>query len=426
MKELFDTLRNYNFWDGNKPALGYLRQAYLDKVGDFSNNTLVKVLVGQRRTGKSFLLRQILNQLIQSGVPAKNTFYINKEFIEFDNIVTYKDLDELIKFYKKTIKPKGKVYLFIDEVQYIDQWERLINSYAQNFTESYEVFITGSNSKMLTGELATLLSGRYINIQIFPFSYSEYLGINQLEESKQTFLDYMQTGGLPGLYALPNEETKRNYVYAVKDTVLLRDIIQRHTIKEPKLLEDLFIYLINTSSNLLSLNNITNYFKSNGRKTTYDTVANYVGYIEDSFLVHRTERYDIRGKDTIAGNAKYYCNDLAYKNYLFSGFANGFGYYLENLIYLELRRFGYEVFVGVLPNKEVDFVAKKRDRVLYIQSAYLLSDESIIEREYSALEGIRDHYEKVVVSLDDFLFPLKKGIKHVQAWNLQTLLCNRT
>ena len=246
MKELFDTLRNYNFWDGNKPPIGYLRQTYLNKVGDFCDNSLVKVLVGQRRTGKSFLLRQILNQLIQSGVPAKNTFYINKEFIEFDNIVTYKDLDELIKYYKKTIKPKGKVYLFIDEVQYIEQWERLINSYAQNFTESYEVFITGSNSKMLSGELATLLSGRYINIQVFPFSYSEYLGINELEESKKTFLDYMQTGGLPGLYTLPNEETKRNYVSAVKDTVLLRDIIQRHTIKEPKLLEDLFIYLINT------------------------------------------------------------------------------------------------------------------------------------------------------------------------------------
>jgi predicted AAA+ superfamily ATPase len=383
---------------------------------------LVKVLVGQRRTGKSYLLRQIAYNFIQNGVPAKNIFFINKEFIEFDEIKDYKDLDQLIKLYQKNLKPSGKVYLFIDEVQNIQQWERLINSYAQNFAESYEIFISGSNSKMLSGELATLLSGRYINFEIFPFSYTEYLGIKELNNQKDSYLTYLQSGGLPELFSLPNEETKQHYVSAVRDTVLLRDVIQRHAIKEPKLLEDLFIYVVNTASNLMSLNNITNYFKSKGRKTTYDTIATYLGYIEDTFLIHKVERYDIRGKETISGNVKYYCNDLAYKNFLFSGFAHGTGYLLENLIFLDLKRAGYQVYVGVLPNKEVDFVAKKGDRCVYVQCSYILNDETTTMREYSALEAIPDHYEKIIVSLDDLKFPNKNGIKHLQAWEFHAFI----
>ncbi|MEY4572215.1 MAG: hypothetical protein RLZ10_1441, partial [Bacteroidota bacterium] len=393
-----------------------------DKIFQFCNNSLVKVLVGQRRTGKSYLLRQIAYNFIQNGVPAKNIFFINKEFIEFDEIKDYKDLDQLIKLYQKNLKPSGKVYLFIDEVQNIQQWERLINSYAQNFAESYEIFISGSNSKMLSGELATLLSGRYINFEIFPFSYTEYLGIKELNNQKDSYLTYLQSGGLPELFSLPNEETKQHYVSAVRDTVLLRDVIQRHAIKEPKLLEDLFIYVVNTASNLMSLNNITNYFKSKGRKTTYDTIATYLGYIEDTFLIHKVERYDIRGKETISGNVKYYCNDLAYKNFLFSGFAHGTGYLLENLIFLDLKRAGYQVYVGVLPNKEVDFVAKKGDRCVYVQCSYILNDETTTMREYSALEAIPDHYEKIIVSLDDLKFPNKNGIKHLQAWEFHAFI----
>jgi predicted AAA+ superfamily ATPase len=404
------------------PKLGYLRQGYLDKIFQFCNNSLVKVLVGQRRTGKSYLLRQIAYNFIQNGVPAKNIFFINKEFIEFDAFKDYKDLDQLIKLYQKNLKPSGKIYLFIDEVQNIQQWERLVNSYAQNFAESYEIFISGSNSKMLSGELATLLSGRYINFEIFPFSYTEYMGIKELNNQKDSYLTYLQSGGLPELFSLPNEETRQHYVSAVKDTVLLRDIIQRHAIKEPKLLEDLFVYVVNTASNLMSLNNITNYFKSKGRKTTYDTITTYLGYIEDAFLIHKVERYDIRGKETISGNVKYYCNDLAYKNYLFRGFTYGKGYLLENLIFLDLKRSGYKVYVGVLPNKEVDFVAQKADRILYVQSAYLLNEETTIMREYAALAAIPDHNEKIIVSLDDLKFPNKNGIKHLQAWEFHAYI----
>lgn len=429
MEEKFNNLLKFNFWNiesNNYSSLvskfGYNRDFYLNKILKFIDNSLIKVIVGQRRAGKSYLLRQIASHLIQNGVSPKNIFYLNKEFIEFDDIENYKDLDALIKYYEKKIKPKGKIYLFIDEIQNIYQWEKLVNSYSQDFVSNYELFISGSNSKMLSGELSTLLSGRYIDFEILPFSFDEYVDYSNLEKNKVSYLQYLNSGGLPELFILPDEETKSRYVSTIKDTVLLRDVIQRYSIKEPKLLEDIFIYLVNTSSNLISINNITNYFKSKGRKTTYDTVASYIGYIEDTFMIHKVERFDIKGKDTIAGNVKYYCNDQAYKNYLFKGFSYGQGYQLENIIYLELRRTGYQIYVGVLPNKEVDFIAQKGERIIYIQSTYLMIDEQTIKREYAALESIPNHYEKFIVSLDDIVFPINKGIKHIQVWNLSEIL----
>jgi len=421
MEDNFAALEKYNFWNGHVPELGFLRTNYTDKIVDYTGNKLVKVLVGQRRAGKSYILRQIANRLIESGVNPLNIFYINKEFTEFDFLTDYNDLETLLKRYKERLKPEGKIWLFIDELQNILGWEHFVNSHSQDFVESYELFISGSNSKMLSGELATLLSGRYVEFEIFPFSFIEYTGITKKLPDRQSYIDYMESGALPELFVLPNDETKRNYISAIKDTVLLRDIIQRHNIKDPKLLEDLFVYLINNASNLVSITNMVNYFKSRGRKTTYDTVSNYLGFIEDTFLIHRAERYDIRGKETISGNCKYYINDLSFKNYLYSGFSYGLGYKLENLVYLELRRVGFEVYVGTLLDKEVDFVAKKGDRVIYVQSAYLLADEQTIRREYAPLEAIHDHYEKVVVSLDDISLPSNNGIRHIQAWRLGEL-----
>jgi predicted AAA+ superfamily ATPase len=422
MEEYFNSLAKYNFWNGNMPQQGFLRTDYLNSIRSYCDNKLVKVIVGQRRTGKSYILRQMANDLITNGVHPNNIFYLTKEYLDFDFVNHYTDLERLIKHYQLTLKPQGKIYLFLDEIQNIAQWERLVNSYSQDFTQSYEVFISGSNSKMLSGELATLLSGRYINFEIFPFSFKEYIGITKQDNNKESFINYMQSGGLPELFVLPNEETKRHYIASVKDTVLLRDVIQRHAIKDPRLLEEIFIYLVNNAANLLSINNVTNYLKSKGRKTTYDTIANYIGYIEDTFLLHKAERFDIKGKDTIAGNVKYYCNDLAYKNYLYAGFGYGIGYQLENLIYLDLRRLGYEVYVGIIPNKEVDFVATKADQKLYIQCVYLLLDEATIKREYASLEAINDNYPKIVVSLDDIIMPINKGIIHLQAWKLHDFL----
>jgi len=420
MEEKFNEIRKYNFWDKKKPELGYYRSDYADKIFAYTGNRLVKVLIGQRRTGKSYILRQLANKLIDNGINKKNILYINKEYTDFDFITNYSDLDNFVKFYKKQLDVSGKICLFIDEIQNIMGWEHFVNSYSQDFVDEYEIFISGSNSKMLSGELATLLSGRYVEFEIFPFSFSEYLGILKKENNKQNFIEYMESGGLPELFNLQNDEIKRNYVSAIKDTVFLRDIIQRYSIKEPKLLEDIFAFLVNNAANLVSITNVVNYFKNLGRKTTYDTVSAYIGYLEDAFLLHKSERYDIRGKDTISGNSKYYINDLAYKNYLYTGFGYGIGYKLENLVYLNLKRAGFKVYTGVFRDKEVDFVALKDDKILYVQATYLLIDEKTIEREYLPLELISDNYEKVVVSLDDVQFPQKNGIKHEQIWKFKT------
>lgn len=423
MDERSDVLRKYNFWEGNRPAVGYIRTEYTDKIYSYSGkNRLIKVLVGQRRVGKSYILRQIALKLMENGVDCKNIFFVNCELFEFGFIQNYKDLDDLVKLYRKELNPQGRIYIFIDEVQNVREWERIVNSYSQDYIDEYEVFISGSNSKMLSGELATLLSGRYICFEIFPFSFTEYIGITDKRQSKQSYEEYMASGGLPELFILPEHELKRNYISAVKDTVLLRDIIQRYSIKDARLLEDIFVYLVNNASNLLSISNITNYFKSNGRKTSYDTVAAYIGYIEDAYLVHRAERYNIRGKETIAGNCKYYVNDLSFNNYLYQGFGYGASYQLENLIYIELIRQGFDVYVGSIKGKEVDFVAIKGDRTIYVQVTLMLVDKQTIEREYSALEAIDDSYEKMVVSLDSTTLFSRGGIRHIQAWNLTNQL----
>jgi len=422
MIENFKILKKYNFWDKKFPSLGLQRTFYLKKIEHFLGNRLVKVLVGQRRVGKSYLMRQIMQMLLNKNVPPQNICYINKELIEFEFINDYNDLKELIEFYRTQIRPEGKVYLFIDEIQNIEGWERLINSYAQNYVDDYEIYISGSNSQLLSGELATLLSGRYIEFIILPFSFMEFCEFHKRDVSKTSFIEYLQTGGLPELFHLPETETKQHYVSSVKDTILLRDIVQRYGIKDARLLEDIFIYLINNASNLLSINNVINYFGSRNRKTNYETVSAYIEYLKRTFLIHKVERYNIKGKEVIAANHKYYANDVSYKNYLYKGFDYGVGYLLENIIYLQLVQNGFTVYTGVSASKEIDFVAIKEDRIIYLQVAYLLSEPSTIAREYYELGKIGDNYEKYVVSLDDVKLPSKEGIKHCQAWLFSEIL----
>lgn len=423
MDEKMDMLRKYNLWTDQDFDFGFTRTAYTDKIMDYTGNRLVKVLVGQRRTGKSYVLRQIAKELIKNGVSPQNTLFINRELSDFAFLRNYKDLEELVTFYKSEMQPQGRVYIFIDEVQLIEEWEKSVNSYSQNYAEEYELFISGSNSRMLSGELATLLSGRYVKFPVFPFSYREYAEIRGLNLNRDSYMSYMGTGGIPELFVLPQkQEVQRNYLSALKDTILLKDIIQRYNIRDPRLLEDLLAFLVNNASCLVSIGSIVNYFKGQGRKTSYDAVAAYIGYIEDSFLAYRCERFDLRGKEVLSGTAKYYINDLAYKNFLYSGTAYGMGYKLENLVYLDLLRAGYDVYTGCAKEKEVDFVARKGDRTLYLQSTYMLVDEQTMRREYSALEAIEDNYEKFVVSLDDFSLPSNGGIRHVRAWELQEIL----
>lgn len=426
MEEYFNKIRKFNWWEERRINPGYVRELYERKIQKFTGNRLVKVLVGQRRSGKSYILRQIIAGLIEGGVPSANTFYINKEFLEFDFVKNYKDLEVLFDYYKETLQPRGKVYLFIDEIQNVKEWERFVNSKSQNFVEECEIFITGSNSKLLSGELATLLSGRYVEFEILPFSYEEFAAIKKLETGRASFVEYLQSSGLPELMNLPDEETKRHYVSSVMDTVLLRDVIERHSIKNPALLKDIFIYLVNNASNLVSINNIVKYFKGKNRRTTYDTLANYISNIEETFMIHRAERYDIRGKEIIGGTYKFYANDVGYRNYLFSGFGYGMGYLLENVVYLQLRRYSFDIHVGQITDREVDFIAKRHDTTLYVQVCLTVDDPKTLEREYRALEGIADNFPKMIVSLDDYQLPNSAGIAHIQAWNFENYLRSLT
>lgn len=423
MNEGWNALEKYNLWNGNTYQLGLERTRYLDRIRAFIGNSLVKVLVGQRRSGKSYILRQIASLLVSEfGVTSNNILYINKEYLEFDFIEDYKELEKLYRLYREKMSPQGRVYLFFDEIQNVNGWEQFVNSHSQDFVEECEVFISGSNSKLLSSELATLLSGRYVEFHIFPYSYAEYLQLTYQEASRASYMAYLQKGGLPELYNLPTIESQKQYVASVKDTILLRDIVKRKPIRDVRLLDNIFIYLVNNASNLFSIQNLINFFKSKSRKVSYDTLSNYLGYIEESFLIYKAERYNIKGKDVIAGNCKYYLNDLSFKNFLYPGFAYGVGYLLENAVYLELRRLGYLVYIGAIREKEVDFVALKEDRVVYIQATYLLEMEQNAEREYASLLAIGDSYEKYVVSMDEVQYPSREGVRHVQAWKLAELI----
>lgn len=422
MEKYIAQLGRFNFWGNSSIELGYMRNTYLDRLRQYTGNRLVKVLVGQRRAGKSYVLRQLADKLIAEGVNRRNIFILNLEFTDFDFIRNYHDLDALFRAYLSEIKPEGKVYLFLDEIQYVEGWEKLVNSYSQDYTKDYEIFITGSNSQMLSGELATMLSGRYVTIEVLPFSFDEFAGINNKDISRQTYVDYLDSGGLPELFHLPGEEIKRSFVSSLKDTVLLRDIVRRYDIKDSRLLEDLFLYILNNASNLLSVNNITNYLKSQGRCVSFNTVANYLVYLQNAYLIHSVERFNIKGKALLSRACKYYANDISFKNYLYGGFGYGIGYKLENLVYLDLRRAGYKIFTGVNNGTEVDFVGFKNDRTVYVQVAYTIADDETSRREYAPLENITDAYARYVVTMDDFKISAHNGIEHVPAWKFGRMI----
>lgn len=422
MNEYFETLRHYNMWDDAVPDTGFPRHGYMDVLERIMGNRLVKVLTGQRRVGKSFLLRQMAVKLVNKGVEPRNIFMLNREFEDFSFLKTDDDLNALFKEYLNKMHPVGRVYIFIDEVQNIEGWERFVNSCSQDYMRDYEVFISGSNSKMLSGQLATLLSGRYVKIEVCPFSYDEYVEYYGLERGRNSYTEYVHTSGLPELYRLQGDDMRRFYISSLKDTVLLRDIIGRYNIRDVRLLEDIFTYIINNASSLLSVKNIINFMKSQGRKVSYETVTAYLQYIEDAFLIHSAARYNIKGKAVISGTMKYYANDLSFRNYLYRGFGYGDGYLLENTVYMELRRQGFDVYVGNIDNREVDFTAIKGDRMVYVQVALQISDEDTARREYASLEAISDSYEKYLVTLDEHLQPINNGIRHVSAWNFDLRL----
>lgn len=421
-EQKINILRRYNFWEGQKPNLGYERKAYLRRLEEVSENRLIKILVGQRRVGKSYLLRQMAFKLVENGVKTTNLFFLNKEFTDFDFVVDYNDLVYAFRLFQRYINPKGRIYLFIDEIQNIKGWEKFVNSFSQDYTGEYELFISGSNSNLLSGELATLLSGRYIQFKVFPFSFEEYADSQGLAIERSTYMKYMADSGMPETLHLPSQETKTSYMQSLKDTIVLRDIINRKTIKDPQLLDLLFTFVANSASNLISINNIANYISSNRYKTSYETVDKYLSYFAEASTIHRVERYNLEGKEILNGPRKYYLNDQGFRNYLYRGYAHGIGYQLENLVYIELLRHGYEVYVGTLPKGEINFVAMRGDRKIYIQVTYLLEDEETRAREYRPLCQIQDNFEKWVVSLDELPRRSQEGILNIPAWQMASHL----
>lgn len=419
MSEIFKKLAKYNFWQrGIRIEIGYKRQDYLKKVKKHLGNKLIKVILGQRRVGKSYLLRQIIDLLLQQRIIPKNIFYLNKELVDFDEVKDYKDLDQLIKLYKKTLKVKGKVYILLDEVQEISGWEKIVNSLSQNYRDQYELFITGSNSTLLSSELASFISGRYTSILVYPFSFTEYTDFFKMPRNKEEYLKYLTLGGLPELYHLKDEEIRRHYLISLLNTIILKDIVQRYTIRDTLLLENLFKFLANNIGSLFSVKAIVDYLNNQGLKTNIETLSNYLLYLEQTYLLHSVDRYDIRGKKIFTTHKKYYLNDLAFRFYLSSQYTPDIGRYLENAVYLHYLAQGYKIYVGNLYRTEIDFVLEKDKERKYIQVAYLLSDKKIIGREFGNLEKIKDAYEKLVISLDDVKFENAKGIKHLRPWEL--------
>lgn len=418
MTELFDNLKASNFWEVGVSEVGVPRPRYVDRIKGFLDNRLAKVLMGQRRCGKSVILKQLMATLVKDGVSPRNIFYLDKERIEFADVVNHRQLDDLIQIYRKRLRVKGKVYLFLDEIQEIEGWERLVNAYSQDQRLAYELFITGSNSNLLSSELGTLLTGRYVPFTIFPFSFEEFVAAKNVKKNKASLLEYLQSGGLPELLHLKSDEARRHYVTALRDAILLNDVVRRHHIKDADLLARLFRYVCENPGTLVSVNKLVAYLQTKGQKTNFETVSNYLSYLCQAMLMHECDRYDIRGKELLAGNRKYYLNDLAYRQYLASGFESALPQRIENLVYLHYRSLGYSVHVGTIRNCEVDFVLENAGRRSYCQVSYLLSDETVVEREFQSLEQIRDNFPKTVISMDDVLLGDRNGITHELLWNV--------
>jgi len=419
MKNILNSLGSINFWNEDpKIDLGFHRLRYNKSVIDSIGNKLIKVIIGQRRAGKSYLVRQLIHNLIfDKKIKRENVFYLNKEMYEFDDIRTANDLAKLINAYESEYTPSGKVYIFIDEVQNIDDWEKVIVSLAQHTIKEYEVFITGSNSKLLSGELATLLSGRYITTEVFPFSYKEFLENSNLENNKANFIEYITTSGLPELLNLSSNDTKTNYFQSLKNTILLKDIMYRYKIRDYVLLEDLFLFVIHNVGSMISIPSIIKYFKNKNHKADYSTISQYIKYMQDAFIIHEAPRYFFKTKELLSGEKKYYVNDLGFRNYLYPSLVSDIGAILENIVFIHLRSASYNIKIGYGRDYEIDFIAERNGEQHYVQVAYVMANSATIDREFGAFDKVKDNLPKYVVTIDDILIKNENGIIHKHIWD---------
>ena len=391
------------------------REAILKRIRPFYENELIKVLIGLRRSGKSVLLHQIMEELEANGVNKERIIYMNFEDFQYSEITNAKKLYDFVCEKKKS---EEKYYLFFDEIQMVSEFERVINSFRATWDVS--IFITGSNSRLLSGELATLLSGRYVTFRVMPFSFTEACEMRNIDKPDDDDLtEYMNWGGMPQRFSMRDESGVRTFLQDLYNSIVLRDIVQRTGAKDIDLLKRIMEYIMANPSQTFSAQGILKYFKSVDRKVSTQTLYNYLEYIETSLIMSKARRYDIRGKRILTTLDKYYLTDLGLGRIHTSGFKLEMGALLENVIYNELIFRGYEVYVGKLPDGEIDFVALKDGKKEYYQVAYYLYDQKVVEREFGAYINIRDNYPKYVISMDKMDFS-RDGIIHLNALRFLT------
>lgn len=391
----------------NFPRILKKRKGYIDRIKPFMQKSVVKVLTGQRRVGKSFLLYQLIEEILAKE-PDANIIYVNLEDFTFSSLQTAEDLHSYIISHSKE---KAKNYIFIDEIQDIPGFEKVIRSLLLN--EDNDIYITGSNAKMLSGELATYLSGRYIEFKIYSLSYSEFLEFHGLTESETSYELYSRYGGLPYLLNLPLEdETVNEYLKSVYSTIVFRDVVSRYKLRNTLFLEKLIQFLSENIGNLFSAKNISDYLKSQHTTISVNQIQSYTEYLNNAFLIHRVERYDLIGKRVFEIGEKYYFENMGIRNIVIGYRITDKAKILENLVYNHLLYKGYDIKVGYYGDKEIDFIGEKNGEKLYIQVALKIDSDKTAEREFGNLLKIQDNYPKIVVTEDTFSGNSYKGIRH--------------
>lgn len=388
-----------------------LRKKYLDVITPFIDKKLIKVLVGIRRSGKTILLSQIKALIQNNGIPAENLIDINFESMMHNEL---KQADKLYAHIMEKVKRiSGRIYLFFDEIQEVDKWENAVTSFLVDI--DCDIYITGSNSNLLSGELATYLSGRYVQFKVYPFSLTEakeYLIENgQYTTNEKLFADYLRFGGLPQRFAFSDDHSVKTYLEDVMEAIVIKDVIARNSIKDIDLLRRLLNFILDNVGNTFSTRSICEYLNKENRATTPETINNYIQYFVNAMIICVARRYDIKGKNLLKTYEKYYAVDLGIRNITKSSEQIDSNKLYENIVYLEMLSRGYEVRVGKLEEREIDFICYKGNDRIYIQVAYLLDSEKTLEREFGNLEKITDNYPKYMISGDLVDFS-KSGIKH--------------
>ena len=370
------------------------RTEYLEKLKSFRDKDLIKVITGIRRCGKSTLFDIFIDYLLKNGVKKEQIIKVNLENPELE-LPTHKDLYN----YVKEQLPKGKkAYVFLDEVQQVPEFQRAVDGLYLN--KDIDLYITGSNAMLLSGELATLLSGRYIEITMLPLSYKEYLSATEEDTNEYSYRNYTNRSSFPYAVSLETEDETDEYLQNIYNTVIIKDVMQRRNFSDTNTLNMIAKFMFDNIGNLLSVKKIADTMTSDGRKISTHTVGNYLSALTESFIFHKATRYDIRGKQYLQSGEKYYATDVALRYALLGRKNVDAGRILENVVYLELIRRGYKVFVGKNDTKEVDFVAENKDGTLYVQVAYTVRDEKTLAKELSALQSIPDHYPKLLLTMD--------------------------